>query len=302
MNSASMPFYFMPGAGHLAAPLLRATGAERGELDIHPFPDGESYIRFLSDPAGKDIALVACLNDPDPKLVPLIFAASTARSLGARSVGLVAPYMPYFRQDVAFHKGECVSARHLGALLSDCFSWVVTLDPHLHRMTSLDDVFSIPGEVARSAKAVAGWIRDHVDNPLILGPDVESEQWVKSIANICDAPHTVFRKTRFNHQEVQIAVPPDFSCEGHTPVIVDDIASSGGTLAELLSEIRRNCTAPPICCIVHGIFSDGSAERLRQAGAGQVVTTNSIAGPGNQIDIAPALAEAIESVMRSAGI
>ena len=110
--------YFLPGTGHLAAPLAHELGADIGEIEFHRFPDGESYLRFLTPPDGRHIALVDCLDRPDPKLVPLLFAAMTAQDLGARSVGLIAPYMPYFRQDVAFNRGESISARHIGALLS----------------------------------------------------------------------------------------------------------------------------------------------------------------------------------------
>ncbi|WP_084399159.1 ribose-phosphate diphosphokinase [Henriciella aquimarina] len=288
--------YALPGSHHLEPTLRQALSADAGELEVSAFPDGESYLRFQTSPAGQDIILLACLNDPDAKFIPLLFAAKTAHDLGARSVGLIAPYMPYFRQDVAFNPGESVNARHIGALLSDSFDWVVTLDPHLHRLSSLADVFTIPGQVAQSADAIAAWIQSHVETPMLFGPDAESEQWVSAIANACDAPYAVFLKTRHDSRSVDIDVPSGLSLSGYTPVIVDDIVSTGGTLGTLVSELRRRESPPPVCCVVHGLFSEETGKRLSAAGAGQVVTTTSVPHPTNAIDIVPALADATDKV------
>ena len=285
---------FLPGADHLKDGLSARLDADIAEMIFRNFPDGENYLRFLTDPAGRQVALVACLDRPDPKLVPLLFAAMTARDLGAQSVGLIAPYMPYFRQDIAFHSGESVSARHIGALLSANFSWVVTLDPHLHRLASLGDVFTIPGALAHAATAMAAWIGANVPSPILLGPDSESAQWVSAIADACGAPYAVFAKTRLGDTDVRIDVPADVSLDGRTPVIADDIISSGTTLVTLIHALIEAGSPPPVCCAVHGVFAGDAYDRLRAAG--RIVTTNSIAHETNAIDITGALAEAVLSI------
>ena len=285
--------YFLPGAGHLARPLTQALDAEIGEIAFHRFPDEESYVRFLTDPAHKHIALVDCLDRPDPKLIPLIFAARTASDLGARSVGLIAPYMPYFRQDAAFNDGESISARHIGSLLSASFSWVTTLDAHLHRLNSLNDVFSIRAELAHATVPMAGWISRHIESPILYGPDEESAQWVRAIAEACSAPYDVFRKTRLGDTSVRIDVPREMNHGTHTPVIVDDIISSGMTLVTLIRALREAGNARPVCCAVHGLFADDAYEQLIAAGAAKVVTTNAIPHKTNDIDISGPLANAV---------
>lgn len=285
--------YFLPGAGHLAAPLAEALGADTGKIQFHKFPDGETYLRFLTDPSDRNIALVDCLDRPDPKLVPLVFAAMTARDLGARSVGLIAPYMPYFRQDIAFNPGEAVSARHIGTLLSGPFSWVTTLDPHLHRLKTLSDVFTIPAGLTHATQPMAAWISAHIERPMLYGPDAESEQWVRAIAETCGAPYTVFRKTRLGDKSVRIEVPPDIDIGAHTPVIVDDIISSGTTLVTLIRTLREAGSPRPVCCAVHGIFAGDAYEQLIAAGAAKIITTNALPHKTNDIDIAPVLAEAV---------
>ena len=288
--------YFLPGAGHLAAPLAHALGADIGEIEFHKFPDGETYLRFLTVPDGRHIALVDCLDRPDPKLVPLLFAAMTAHDLGASSVGLIAPYMPYFRQDIAFNPGEAVSARHIGALLSGPFSWVTTLDPHLHRLSSLGDVFTIPAGLAHATAPMAAWIGEHIEQPMLYGPDAESEQWVRAIAEACGAPYTVLRKTRLGDTDVRIDVPDDIGPGAHTPVIVDDIISSGTTLVTLIRALREAGSPRPVCCAVHGIFAGDAYERLIAAGAAKIVTTNALPHKTNDIDITPVLAETVRQI------
>ncbi|WP_300392776.1 ribose-phosphate diphosphokinase [Henriciella sp.] len=282
--------YALPGSSHLAAPLRQAMQAACGEVDVHRFPDGESYVRFVSDPAGQHVILLSCLNEPDSKLIPLLLAARTAKDLRAASVGLVAPYMPYLRQDTAFQPGEAVSARHIGALLSETFSWAVTLDPHLHRLSALDEVFSIPAGVASAAGSVSGWVRNNVENPIICGPDSESEQWASAIAAACQAPYAVFRKTRHDAQSVDIHIPDGLDLAGYVPVIVDDIVSTGGTMISLVSQLHRRNGAAPVCCIVHGLFPEITGNRILHAGARQLVTTNSIRHKTNAIDISMPLA------------
>lgn len=287
--------YALPGNDELYNAMLSAGGFDGGLLEVSRFPDGESYLRFETNPEGKHIALFASLNDPDAKLISLLLAARTARDLGAASVGLIAPYMPYFRQDIAFRPGESVSARHIGAILSDNFSWVVTVDPHLHRLAQMADVFSIPASVASSTNAMAAWIIKNTECPIICGPDSESEQWVSKIAAACGAPYLVFQKTRYDAKSVEVAVAPDLDISGYTPVIIDDIISTGGTVMSLAKELARLGSQPAICCVVHALFSSDVEDRILGARVDRVITTNSISHRTNAVDISEALAESTKA-------
>ena len=169
---------------------LRETlGAEVGQLELHAFPDGETYLRFLTDVAGRTLVIVCTLDRPNDKILPLIFAAATARELGAAKIGLVAPYLAYMRQDRRFKPGEAVTSRQIAQLLSNAFDWLVTVDPHLHRYGSLGEIYRIPTRVVHAAPLISEWIRAHVANPLIIGPDSESEQWVSAVAKDAGAPY-----------------------------------------------------------------------------------------------------------------
>jgi len=279
-----------PGNEAFAARLRAALGAPALALEWRRFPDGESYVRYAASPKGASLAIVCTLNDPDPKALALLFAARAARELGASRVGLVAPYLAYMRQDRRFRDGEALTSAHFASLLSDAFDWLVTVDPHLHRRGSLAEIYRVPSRVVAAAPALAQWISAQVRDPLILGPDEESEQWAAEVAAACRAPHAVMRKTRLGDRRVEIEAPPLAQWKGRTPVLIDDIVSSARTMALAARRIREAGLESPVCVGVHGIFSPDALGALREAGVERIVTTNTIAHETNAIDISELVA------------
>jgi ribose-phosphate pyrophosphokinase len=229
--------------------------------------------------------------------LPLIFGARTAREFGARSVGLIAPYLAYMRQDARFQPGEAISSIHFGAFLSAAVDWVVTVDPHLHRLADLSALFSIPAVHVSAMPLVADWIRAEIRAPALIGPDSESAQWVRPLADRIGAPIVVLEKQRHGDRDVDVSMPDRGILEGRTPVLVDDIVSSGRTFIETLGRLRALGLPPAVCIAVHGIFADGADETLKRAGAARVVTCNTIAHPTNAIDVAPVLEPAIRALL-----
>jgi ribose-phosphate pyrophosphokinase len=289
-----------PGADACADRLAAKLDAPRCRLDSRRFPDGERYLRVMDTVAGRDAVVVAQLRDPDPQLPGLLFLADALRDLGARRVGLVLPYLPYMRQDVRFHPGEAVSARTLAKWLGAHFHWLATVDPHLHRVATLDALYEIPTAVVPSAAAVALWVQGHVTRPHIVGPDEESGQWVKEVAAFLGCGHTVLTKSRHGDREVAFEPSDTRALHGHTPVLVDDIVSTGHTMAGALRQLRDAGLPSPVCVAVHGLFVEGAEELLHRAGAARVVTCNTLTHPTNAIDLTEALAEAVRVLRQDA--
>lgn len=279
----------LPGNEDMAAKLAAHLAVDLGELEVRRFPDEETYLRFRTDPAGRSICLVCTLDRPDPKALPLILAASAARQLGATKVGLIAPYLSYMRQDKRFHPGEAITSESFAKVLSSAFDWLATVDPHLHRHATLDAVYSIPSAVIAAAPAIAAWIRAHVPAPIIIGPDVESRQWVASVATLVGAPHEVLTKERRGDRDVRISVPEIPDLASRTPVLVDDIVSSAQTMLQAARLLRERAANPVICIAVHALFAQGAFADLT-AIAGAVVTTNTVPHPSNAVDVSPHIA------------
>ncbi|HEX6107566.1 MAG TPA: ribose-phosphate diphosphokinase [Gemmatimonadales bacterium] len=290
----------LTGAEGLGTRLRASLGAVPASLRLHRFPDGETRVRIEGDLSGRAVILLASLDRPDAKLVPLLFAAATARELGARSVGLVAPYLPYMRQDLAFHRGESVGARHFAGILSASVDWLLTVDPHLHRVRRLDELFTVPAEAVHAAPAIAAWIRAEVRDPLVLGPDQESEQWVEAVARGADAPWAVLTKHRHGDRKVELTLPDLGVPAGRRPVLVDDIISTGATMRQAVALLRAAGSPAPWCVAVHAVFAGDAETELRRAGAREVVTSNTLPHPTNRLDVLPALVEGVRGILARA--
>jgi len=281
-----------PGSEALAKPLRDALDAEPAAFQMRAFPDGETYLRITCEVRNRSVAILCTLRDPDPRLLPLVFMTDTLRELGARRIGLVAPYLAYMRQDQRFHPGEALTSSSFARLVSAQFDWLVTLDPHLHRRRSLEEIYTIPTEVVHAAPLLAEWIRAHIQEPLIVGPDAESEQWVREVAAGVSCPYFVLDKVRHGDRNVVVSVVPEIRrWANRTPVLVDDIISSAATMSETVRQWRDAGLTAPVCVGVHAVFAAQAYETLQQAGAAQIVTTNSIPHPSNDIDVSTVLLE-----------
>lgn len=271
----------------------RGLGARLGFPVIVPefrqFPDGELYVRIDGE-LGDDVVLVG--NASGDNFLRVAFLAGTARDLGARRVGLVAPYLAYMRQDSRFKPGEGVTAKYFARLVSTTVDWLVTVDPHLHRIDSLAGVYTIPTTVARAAPEIARWITASVQRPVLVGPDAESVQWVKAVAEHCGAPFVILEKTRRGDRDVSIT-SPDGAWNGHTPVVIDDIISTGRTMIEATRQLRAAGSAAPMCVAIHAVFADALHEALIDAGARGIVTCDTIPHTTNQICVTDPLADAV---------
>lgn len=282
----------LPGNEAFAQALAEAGGFEFGSLETRRFPDGESYVRLLTDVAGKCVDLVCTLARPDEGFLSLVFAADAARELGAREVTLVAPYLSYMRQDRRFRAGEAISSKSFARLVSSTFDRVVTIDPHLHRYPALSALYTIPAITLHAAPALADWIAANIEAPLLIGPDEESKQWVSAIAARVGVPFTVLRKIRHGDRRVDVEVPDLEAWRGRQPVLVDDIASSGRTLIEAARKLALQGFPKPVCAVIHGVFAEDSYERLEGVSS-RIVSTNAVPHRTNAIGLASLVAEAL---------
>ncbi|WP_417579858.1 ribose-phosphate pyrophosphokinase [Nitrincola sp.] len=284
-------FYNLESDAALAAQICTALPAEAGTLEIRHFPDGESYVRIHDSCQNRPCVVFCNLFHPDNKLLRLLFLADTLHELGASQVILVTPYLAYMRQDKRFHDGECVSSVPFARLLSQAFDGLITIDPHLHRYASLSEIYTIPTTVVSAAPLIAKWIQQHIANPVLIGPDSESEQWVSHVAKLASAPFQILEKQRFGDYQVSVSLPELAPYHDHQPVLVDDIISSGRTMLETIAHLDQAGLPRTTAIGVHGIFAGSAYAQLSEKA--RVVTTDCIPHISNQIETSTALAAAI---------
>lgn len=296
VHSIKSPPILIPIFHHtqLSKNIVSKLGYELGQLTIHQFPDEEIMIRIETEIKNRDVILFANLEKPIPKIFPLISASCTAKALGARQIKLLVPYLPFMRQDKAFHMGEGITSKHFGEMLSNYFDELITMDPHLHRFHSLSEIFMIKVQVIHAAGCIAQWIKQNVEDPLLIGPDIESKQWVKQIAEGIKAPFLILTKSRKGDSEVQIALSGIEPHKDKNPILIDDIISTGETMIEAARLLKSFNLKSPICIAIHGLFSETSYTKLQKSNLHNIVTCNTVAHETNQIDVSDEFIKALQ--------
>lgn len=274
-----------------ASAVAARLGCRFHEVRLHHFPDGESLVQVDAPPP---IALLCrSLDNPNAKLVEILLAASALRDWGCGQVVLIAPYLAYMRQDIAFEPGQAVSQKVIGAILARHFDGVLTVDPHLHRTPSLAAIMPGTKAVSLSAAPVLAQAIDFARQPVLIGPDAESRQWVEAIANPLGLEVLVGEKQRLDDREVELSIPGIDRVRGRPVILVDDVISSGGTL-ETAARLLLDAGATSVEALAtHCLASAENLARLREAGISPIRSTDGVSGPTAEIPLAQLLAEAI---------
>ena len=280
---------------NLAGRLADAMGCEAHVIERHLFPDGESRLRLPCVLPAR-VVMLRGLQQANAKLADLMLAAAGARELGARHLTLVSPYMAYMRQDMAFTPGEVVSQRHWGRALAAWFDAVVTVDPHLHRVASMNEV--VPGRrgVALSAAPLLGaFVASQVPAALLLGPDEEAGQWVRLAARAQGLDHAVCHKQRHGDREVDVALPA-VNVTGRAVVLLDDVASTGRTLLMAARGALAAGASTVDVAVTHALFVDDALDELRAAGVRHVWSSDCVAHASNVVSVVPLLCSALTAL------
>ena len=279
----------------LAQRLAGALGSTCCLIEQHRFPDGETRLR-LPPTLPPHTVLLRGLQQANHKLAPLLLAAAGARELGAARLTLVSPYLAYMRQDMAFTPGEVVSQRHLGRLLASAFDAVITVDPHLHRVATMEEV--VPGRrgVALTAAPLLGaLVARQVPRALLLAPDEEAGQWVRAAAAANGLEHAVCLKQRHGDRDVEVALP-DQDVSGRAVVLLDDVASTGRTLAAAARGALARGAASVDVAVTHALFVGDALAYVQSAGVRHVWSTDCVPHSSNAVSVVPLLAAAVQAL------
>ncbi len=274
----------------LAKSIARKLSCKFSIAEITQFPDGEAKIRILSDVRNEVAVVVKSLYPANDAVIEIILAASACRAAGAKKVVLVCPYMAYMRQDKSFHPHEAVSARIIAKLLSLYGDAIITIDPHLHRIKHLQQIFSMKAVTLSAMPLIEEYINKRIKNAVIIGPDSESSQWDMQVAKICHLPFTILKKQRQSSYNVKIKFDDTLQVKGKNVILIDDIVSSGRTLLKTIKHLKKFSPKGIYCFCTHGIFAGDAAAKLLKTGA-KLISTNTIPSRFTRLDVAETLAK-----------
>lgn len=293
--------YTFPGYHQQGSDIAQQLGLCASEIKVHHFPDKESLVTLtnknLADKKPNHVILFLSLDYPNNKLIELYLTCKTLRKQGTQRISLIAPYLSYMRQDKSFHPGEVISQQLIGQYLSDLVDDIITVDPHLHRVKSLDQVFPGTNAIALTATSLLGEFVKALNKTVhLIGPDEESLQWVKNVAHISHSPYSVAKKERLGDTHVEVQLP-DIDYKDQHIILIDDVISSGHTLAQAAIRLYSEGVKQVDAIATHALFSRDALSLLNSAKIKNVWTSDSITHATNQISLSKLLAQHIKTLL-----
>jgi ribose-phosphate pyrophosphokinase len=283
-----------PSSESLASKVASELNIGAGTLEVRRFPDGEKYLRVLSDVRGQNVAVIQSIHHtPDELLFEYLLLADALKDLGARKVIAFIPYFAYARQDERFKPGEALSFKTVSKLIESVGTdEIYTIDMHQHRIIKCSEVFAIPSHNLSAMPLLADHIQKlgKLQNPLVIGPDAEAEQWAKVAAQRLGADFDVFEKRRLGDAKVEVR-PRKSNANGRDVLIVDDIISTGGTIVEAARILHGQGARRIQVACTHPILAPGALEKIKDTGVEDVIGTDTVPSPISVVTVAPLIAE-----------
>lgn len=281
-----------------ARALAHTLSVPYGEVALHHFPDGESLVRLPF--VAKRSILYRSLERPNSKLVELILALSALHDHGAQRVVLVAPYLPYMRQDKVFREGEALSQKVLGRLLAPLCHAIVAVEPHLHRTRTMEAIFpGCKGAAISGAEALARHLnkRGVALNTCVIGPDEESFRVAKPLAHKLGLSWATAVKKRRGDRSVSVRVPRGVAVKGRHVIIADDVISTGATVINAAKALKRAGAQSLAVAVVHALHNQHTSQAIKRAGVRSLLSCDGVPHPSNKASLSKDLAVAVKSLL-----
>lgn len=275
-----------------AKELAGILGADLVPIERKVFPDGEVYVRMMGEVRDEPVVIVQSTH-PTNALLELLFLEEAAHDQGASEITLVVPYFAYSRQDRVFQQGEVVSAKAIAELIELKADRFITVDPHKEHILGF---FGIEAHGVSAVPLIAKHLEGRgVDT--VLAPDKGALDRAQFAAKCLGADFDHMEKTRLSGTEVAMK-PKALDVRGKTVAILDDIISTGGTIATAAAELKRQGARKVVAACTHGLFLNGALERLRGAGCDEVVCTDALETSVSSVGCAPVIADVFDERRR----
>jgi ribose-phosphate pyrophosphokinase len=289
----------------LGSSIARELGIDAVPVELERFPDGEARVRA---PAleGDDVYVVQSTGPPVAEnLVELLLLLDACRRAGAARLTAVVPYFGYARQDRRNAAGQSLGAAVAAqAMVAAGATRMVVVDPHT---PAIEAIAGVPVAIVGAAETLCHGLSQLARPDIVVAPDLGAAKLARRYADRLGLPTAVVYKQRLTGAAVEVRdVVGDV--RGARPLIVDDMISTGATIAAAVEAIVERGAVPDVSVVAtHGLLVGPAPERLSELHLRQLVVSDSVAprdAPGLRVvvrSIAPALAVAIKSLHRKPG-
>lgn len=272
----------------IADDLSKELKATLGKTLIKRFPDDEIYIRIMDDISNQHVVIVQTTY-PDPNLVELFLLQDAVKEAKAKKITVVIPYFGYARQDKKFKDGEPISARAIAKLISLNADEVITVDPHKEYIL---DFFTVTAKSCTAVPEIAKYLKKkNID--MVLAPDKGALERAKKASKIIGCDFDYMEKTRIDGTTVEIK-PKNLDVKNKTIAIIDDIISTGGTMAKSINELKNHGAKKIFVSCTHGLFAGEAIKKLQNAGVDEIISTDTIKSQYNKVKIASTVSKLIK--------
>lgn len=261
----------------LADELAKVLGLELAKTEFQRFPDEEGYVRILEDLTGEKVLLIQTTH-PDRNIVELFLWQDAINDFEIDSLVTIAPYFGYSRQDKAFNPGEGISARAMAERIELFSDEVITVDIHNKQVL---EYFDKAVTNLSAAPAFARYLRGKVD--ILLSPDKGGVDRAREASEILGCDFDYLEKTRLNAETVEMKAK-SLSVEGKRVAIVDDIISTGGTVALAAKQLKEQGAVEIRAACTHGLFMGSVFDKLYDCD--EVVATDTVESEASKISVA----------------
>jgi ribose-phosphate pyrophosphokinase len=265
-------------------------------LEHKVFPDGETYIRFPESLNGERVAVIqSCYPPQNKNLIDLLFALDAAREMGAKEVVAVVPYFAYARQDDRYRSGEAVSAKTSARLIEAVgASHFLTIDVPSNKALQF---FTIHSDNLTCMNLMGTYLKGRgLWRPYVLAPDDGAIPLAKTVSTALETEYAWFEKSRDKVTGAVNTSGKDVDLKGRDAVIVDDVISTGKTIANTSQIAKRQGAERVIAACAHLLLTGNAEQTLKAAGVEETIGTDSIETRPQPVSIAPVLAEALSKI------
>jgi len=296
-------------AGSANLPLAESIASEHGlrlgHRTLQRFPDGELHVELQDSIRGHDVYIIQPTGPPvDENLMDLLFLADASRRAGAAQLTAIVPYLAYARQDRRATGRESVSARLVADLIrTSGFIRAVAIDLH---SPVLEGFFGIPLEHLSAVPILAQALTALTPAAaVIVAPDLGAVKLAERYTRLLHLPMAIVHKTRISGEAVEThGIVGDV--RGRSPIVVDDMISTGGTVEAALQAVFAAGALPPAVVVSsHALLVGPAVERLRALPLRRLIVTDSVSVAGGLplpmkiVSLSPLLAEAIKRLHES---